>query len=135
MALGRAHFFFDQVEVVEQPFAGRRHAALLGALRQQRAHADQGLLVRGEPGQQAVAAWCSGQFVLGREMPAVVLHLLGREQLRAQRLIVHAGGGTGQREQPARAEQRAQRHGQHAIEPARRVHRSFVERHQEATAA
>ena len=86
MALGGADLFFDEVEVVEQPFAGRGHAAIrLGVAREQRADLDQHLLVRRETSQQPIGRAPSDQLVRDRQLTAVLRHLIGGEQLGSQR--------------------------------------------------
>ncbi len=78
--------FLDQVEIVQQPFAGRRHPPLAPTgLGQAIAGVRKHRLVVGQPGQQQVGAGTCGDPVLAREGLAVALHLLGAEQFRAQR--------------------------------------------------
>ena len=89
--LGRADLLFDQIEIVEQPFPGRRDpAALRGLLCQQAAHFDQGALVRRQPRQKPVRCAPRRQLVRGRERLAVQRHLVGAEQLGPQRWFVVA---------------------------------------------
>ncbi len=86
--LGGANLLFDEIEIVEQPFASRRDAAVRrDRLRQQAAHADQGALVRRQPRQKPVRRAPRRQLVRGRERPAMLRHLLGAEQLGSQRRL------------------------------------------------
>ena len=86
--LGRADLLFDQVEIVEQPFRGGRDAAVCRDRRgQQVANLDQDALVLGQPRQQLVGA-ARRQPVRDREALAVLLHLIGAEQLRSQRRLL-----------------------------------------------
>jgi hypothetical protein len=89
MPLGGADLLFDEVEVVEQPFPGRGDPAVLGDRRgQQPAHTDQGAFVGRQARQQAGPRRALGQRVCDSgENPAVLLHLIGAEQLRAQRCL------------------------------------------------
>ena len=83
--LGRADLLLDQVEIVEQPFRGGRDAAVRRDRRgQQVADFDQDGFVLGQPRQQLVGA-ARRQPVRDREALAVLLHLIGAEQLRSQR--------------------------------------------------
>ncbi|MNX62128.1 hypothetical protein D3C86_930810 [compost metagenome] len=86
--LGQPDLFFDQVEVVQQPFVGRCDLAVLPhRLHQQRAGLGQQRLVFGQPRQQRVRrARCAHQMRV-RQGLAVLLHLQGAEQLRAQRRL------------------------------------------------
>ena len=89
MALGGADLFFDEVEVVEQPLAGGRHAALqLGVAHQARPHGHQHLFVHRQPRQQAVTRARRGQFVRSGQALAVLRHLVGGEELGTQRRFV-----------------------------------------------
>ena len=129
VALGRSHLFLDEVEVVEQPLAGRRDTLLLlGALCQQRAGFGEHLLVVAEPAQQAIAAAPVRQLMPGSQVPAMLFHFLGGEQLRAQRRVVVARGGAGDRRTAARPQPRPQPRDQSGAEPILRVHNSFVDR-------
>ena len=50
VSLGHANLFFDQIEVVEQPFPGRRNPAVrLYRLCQQIADSDQDVFILGQP--------------------------------------------------------------------------------------
>ncbi len=84
--LGRADLLVDQVEVVEQPFRGGRDAAIGRDRRgQQVADFEQDAFVLGQARQQPVGRAAGRQPVRGREVLAVLLHLIGAEQLRSQR--------------------------------------------------
>ncbi len=84
--LGRADLLFDEIEIVEQPFPGRHHpAALRGRRRQQLAHFNQGAFVVCQPRQEPVRRLPGNQFVRGRKRLAMQRHLIGAEQLGAQR--------------------------------------------------
>ena len=88
MPLGGADLLFDQVEIVEQPLAGRADAMIRrhrGG--QSLADADQGGFIRGEARQELVALMSRRQAMHRRERLAVPLHLVGTEQLRAQRQL------------------------------------------------
>ncbi|MDT4803918.1 hypothetical protein FQZ97_366840 [compost metagenome] len=80
-----ADLFFDQVEVVQQPFR-RRRGAPAGARRggERRAAAGQDGLVVGQPREQRVRRRARAQAVLPGQLGAVAGHLLGTEQLGAQ---------------------------------------------------
>ena len=96
--LGRADLLFDQVEIVEQPFRGGRDAAIgRDRCRQQAANFDQDAFVLGQPCQQLVGRATRRQPVRDREVLAVLLHLIGAEQLRSQRRLFHGvfPGGLG----------------------------------------
>ena len=84
--LGGANLLFDQIEIIEQPFPGRRDAAALrDRLGQLAAHSDQGTLVRCQPRQQPVRRAPRRQLVRGRKRLAMQLHLVGAEQLASER--------------------------------------------------
>ena len=86
MPLRGADLLFDQVEIVEQPFARRRDAPIRPHRRgQQIAGVAQHHLVRGEPGKELVRPAAMRQLVRGCQRPPVLLHLLGAEELGAQR--------------------------------------------------
>ncbi len=88
MPLGGTDLFFDEIEVVEQPFPGRRDPAVRRYRRlQQLAHVDQDDFVLGQPGQQLVRRAPSGQLVRCRERLAMLRHLIGAEQRQAQRRL------------------------------------------------
>ncbi len=84
--LGGTDLLFDEIEIVEQPFPGRRDPAVLrDHRRQQRAHSDQRAFVRCQPRQELVGRAPRSQHVRGRESLSVLLHLLGAEQLGSER--------------------------------------------------
>ncbi len=86
-----ADLLFDQVEVIEQPFAGRGDAAaLLHRRHLQAGGADQHALVLHQALEQPVAALLARKPVRFRQRAPVPVHLVGAEQLRAQRWL---GGG------------------------------------------
>ncbi len=87
--LGGANLFFDQIEVIEQPLPGRRDlAGRRDRNHEQRADVDQGPFVLGQPRQKLVRPMSRRQLMRGRETPAVLFHLDGAEQFRAQRRLV-----------------------------------------------
>jgi hypothetical protein len=95
---GRADLFLDQVEVVEQPFARRRDAQPRPDGRRQHVErADQHAFVLVEPVEQSRARPRRAQGVNAGEGPAVLLHLVGAEQLGAQRRLVIRLDGAGAR--------------------------------------
>ncbi len=86
-----AYLFLDEVEVVEQPFAGRRDRPLqLGQARQLRRDVGQHRPVRRKARQQAVGGTGEDELVRRREALAVLRHLVGGEQLRSQRRLFGA---------------------------------------------
>ena len=86
---GRADLLFDQVEVVEQPFPGRRNRALrLDRCSEQIEGTDQDAFVLRQPREEPVRNAFQSQTVRARQGLAMALHLLAAEQLRAQRLFV-----------------------------------------------
>ena len=89
MPLGGADLFLDQVEVVEQPLAGRGDPALFGGYRgQPPADTDQRVFVGRQAIQQAIRDASRSQPVRCRQRPAVLGHLVGAIQLRAQRRVL-----------------------------------------------
>jgi hypothetical protein len=77
--------FFDQMEVVEQPFPGRCDLAPLRDRRgQQIAHPDQRRLVFRQTIEQPVRCAPRPQPMRARQHQAVLGHLIGAEQLRSQ---------------------------------------------------
>jgi hypothetical protein len=86
VAPGGADLFFDEIEVIEQPFPGRRDALLRHDRRRQLvAGLDQHALVRRQARQQLVRYARRRQAVVGRQTDAMQRHLIAAEQLRAQR--------------------------------------------------
>ena len=84
VSLGRADLLFDEIEVVEEPFRGRRDPALGGdRRRQQVAYVDQHDLVCCQPRQELVRRAPRSELVRGRKGPPMLLHLIGAEQLRS----------------------------------------------------
>ncbi|KFB67215.1 MAG: hypothetical protein CAPSK01_003332 [Candidatus Accumulibacter vicinus] len=84
--LGGADLLFDEVKIVEQPFRGRSDSAVLGDRRgHPPAHPDQGAFVGSQARQQQIRGVDLGKIVCRGENPAVLLHLIGAEQLRSQR--------------------------------------------------
>ncbi|MDE1927316.1 MAG: hypothetical protein KGL18_08655 [Burkholderiales bacterium] len=123
MAPGHAHLLLDEVEVVEQPFAGGRDAALLvGAAGELGAGVGQHLLVVAEPAQQPVPRAQRRQLVAGGELPAMLLHLVGGEQLRTQRRLGGAHGCAGGRQTSWEVQPRSQPRDEPEVETVRRVH-------------
>ncbi len=96
-----ADLLLDQVEVVEQPLARRRHVATrshrVGQLPED---PPQDFLVVVEAWQQLVPGASLRERVRAREEPAVLLHLLGTEELRPQRSLFERGGGGQARRRP-----------------------------------
>ena len=107
---GDADLLLDQVEVVQQPFGRRRDPALApGRLGQPLAAVGDDRLVVGQPAEQQIHAGAFAQAVLASQLAAVLFHLLGIEQLRAQRRLLlrsRAGGhaAAAERLQPAQLE-------------------------------
>ena len=89
MVPGRADLLFDQVKIVEQPFAGRGDAAVcLDRRAEQVAGVAQNHFVFSQPREQLIGRAPVAQAVHAGQIPAVLLHLVGAEQLRAQRRFV-----------------------------------------------
>jgi hypothetical protein len=93
MALAGAHLLFDQVKIVEQPFARRRNR-LAGRERrlQQLAGRHQDAFVGRQALEQPVAARTQPaprpQLVRARQRLAMALHLLGAVERRTERGLV-----------------------------------------------
>ena len=88
VSLGRADLLFDQIEIIEQPFAGRRDPAVrLDRLCQQIADSDQDVFILSQPAQQLVRSAVRAQLVQASQGLAVLLHLIGAEELRTQRWL------------------------------------------------
>jgi hypothetical protein len=90
VALAGAYLLFDQVEIVEQPFAGRRERLAGGGGRlQQLAGRHQNAFVIRQALEQPVAARTQAaarpQLVRARQGLAMALHLLRAVQRGAQR--------------------------------------------------
>ena len=87
--LGGTDLFFDQIEIIEQPFSGGRNPPGRGhGFHEQRADVDQGAFILGQPNQKLVRRMSRRQLMRGRETLAVLFHLDGAEQFRAQRGFV-----------------------------------------------
>ena len=83
--LGQPNLLFNEVEVIEQPFSGRRNpAGRLHCFRQQIADSDQDAFVLGQPAQEPVRSLALAQLVETCQGFAVLLHLVGAEELRTQ---------------------------------------------------
>src|SRR4249920_1887237 len=88
MSLGRANLFFDEIEVIEQPFSGRRNPTVcLHRLCQQIADPDQDVFILSQPAQKLVRSLSGAQLVQAGQDLAVLLHLIGAEELRSQRWL------------------------------------------------
>ncbi len=84
--LGGPDLLVDQVTVVEQPLRGRDDAPAGGDRCGELAvYFGQHRLVGRETRQQAIARVFNTKPMRDREMPTVLFHLLGAEELRAQR--------------------------------------------------
>ena len=93
MPLGGADLFLDQVEVVEQPLAGRGDPALFGGYRGQLpADTDQRVFVGRQPIQQAVRDASRSQPVRCRQRPAVLGHLAIAVARREVHPAINAAG-------------------------------------------
>ena len=89
MALGGTDLLFDQIEVIEQPFAGRRDLLIRFYRRcEPAADADQDRFIRRQTRQKLLPQCYLRQLVHGRETLAMLFHLTGAEQLRAQRGLI-----------------------------------------------
>src|SRR6476620_445203 len=86
MSPGRANLLFDQVEVIEEPFPGRGDTAFRPDCSGQKfAGADEEVFVFSQPREKFVFGGFPAQFMRGGERLAMLLHLVGAEQLRTQR--------------------------------------------------
>ncbi len=89
MSLGGADLIFDQIKIVEQPFAGRRDPTVLrDGGHEQSADADQDGFILGQASEQAVRRMSGHQGMRIGQALAVLFHLHGTEELRAQRRLV-----------------------------------------------
>jgi hypothetical protein len=87
--LGRADLFFDQIEVVEEPFPGRRDPAVrIDSRRQKVAGSRQDAFILRQPGQKRIPNPSRPQPVRARKGLAMKLHPVGAEQFRTQRRLV-----------------------------------------------
>ena len=85
MPLGGANLLFDQIKVVEQPFPGRGNPAVcLDRLNQQVADSNEDGFILSQPLQQPALRTPRAQLVRARQGLAMLLHLIGAEQLRSQ---------------------------------------------------
>ena len=92
MPFCRTDLFFDQIKVIEQPFPGRGNRPVRGdAFGQQPADFNKHRLIVGKPRQQSIRQTAGMQPMAFGKSPAMQLHLLAAEKLRAQRLFF--GGG------------------------------------------
>jgi hypothetical protein len=103
--LGGADLLFDEVEIVEQPFGRRRHATVGGnGRRQEVADFDQQILVVREACEEAIGSGTGCKTMRDGKILAVLLHLVGAEELRAKRgllagvLVERVGTSEGRRE-------------------------------------
>ena len=115
--LGGANLFFDQIKIIEQPFPGWRDPAGRRDRRhEQRADVDQGPFVLGQSGQKRVRPRSRRQLMRSRETLAVLFHLDGAEQFRAQRRLVAdilLGQAVAEEARPPLEPGFAKRHGAH----------------------
>ena len=87
--LGHADLFFDQVEVVEEPFPGGRDPAVrIDRRRQKGACSLQDAFILRQPGQKRIPDPSRTQPVRARKGLAMLLHLFIAEQFRTQRRFV-----------------------------------------------
>ena len=94
---GQANLFFDQVEVIEQPFSGRCDASTsLHRLGHQIPHIQQDGFILSQSSEQRVGLVLGTDGMQPREGLAMLLHLLGTEELRSQRQLI-TGIGHGRR--------------------------------------
>ena len=91
MPLGRANLLLDQIEVVQQPFSGRRHPAVgFNRLQQQIADFDEHAFILCQARQELVRRVSGTHPMRTRQGLAVLLHLVVAEQFRSQRRLVAA---------------------------------------------
>lgn len=85
---GRANLIFNKIEVIEQPFPGRRNTAgCLNSLSQEIADFEQHAFIISQPRQKPVLCMFQPQLVLTRQGLAMLLHLITAEQFRPQRRL------------------------------------------------
>src|SRR4030095_14868899 len=95
MPLGRTDLLVDQVEIVEQPFRGGSNATVgRDGRSQQIADLDQEAVVLGQAYQKLIANAAWRQPMRHRKALAVLLHLIGVEQIRSQRRLFVGGVAT-----------------------------------------
>jgi hypothetical protein len=80
VSLGRANLFFNEIEVVKEPFPGRRNPAVsFHGLCEQIANSMEDAFVLTEPPQQLLGGMAYAQRVCCGKGLAVLLHLGGTE--------------------------------------------------------
>jgi hypothetical protein len=83
--LGHANLFFDQIEIIQQPFPGRCDAsAPLHCLSHQIADFQQDGFTLGQSSEKLIRFMVRAHRVQSREDLAMLFHLLGAKQLRPQ---------------------------------------------------
>ena len=86
MPLGRTNLFFDQIEVIEEPFPGWRDTAFfLNGSSQKLAGFDEEVFIFSQPREKLVLSAFLAQLMRAGKRLAMLLHLVGAEQLQAQR--------------------------------------------------
>ena len=89
MSPGRSNLLLDQIEVIEEPFSGGGDSVFrLDRVRQELAGFDEEVLIVGQPPEQSIVRAFRAQLMGAGKRFAVLLHLLGAEQFRAQRWLV-----------------------------------------------
>ena len=89
MPLGGSNLFFDQIEIIEQPFRARRNPAVGRDCGGERiTDCDQHLFIRGQPRQQLIRRARGRELVRTRQGLAVPLQLVGTQEFRSQWLLV-----------------------------------------------
>jgi hypothetical protein len=89
MPLGGTYLFFDEIEIIEQPFTAWSNAPIRsGRSNEQVARFDERSFVLRESTQQTIRRSATVEMVRLRKQSSVLLHLLGTEQLGAQRWLV-----------------------------------------------
>ena len=89
MTLREPYLFFDQVEIIEQPFAGRRYRPVrIDGLHEQSANVDEQGSVFRQARQQQIRSAGSRDAVVFAECFAVLFELIAAEQFRSQRLFL-----------------------------------------------
>jgi hypothetical protein len=83
---GRANLLFDQIEVIEEPLSGGRDPAFrLDRRRQLFGNGYEDGFVFSQAGEKLVGTSVRTQLMRGCQGFAMLLHLVGAEQLRPQR--------------------------------------------------
>ena len=86
MSFSHANLFFNQVEIIQQPFSCRRNPAIrLDGLCQKVVDSKQNPFVVGQSRQQFVVYIPLTQCMLASQGLAVLLHLVRAEKFRPQR--------------------------------------------------